>query len=345
MERSRDFFLINFFNLKLSWLKQIKWFIKTFHIDILHVHDLPLVYTSYKATKGRIPLVADLHEVYPAALQVWARSSSRHNNFFYKRIFYNYNRWTYFEKRAILKATKVITVIEEAKERLIRKYGINSRKIEVISNYAAKKDIDNALHNADCSEWEYLNEYFVVSYVGGLGDHRGIDAMLLSAYYLKNKIPKLKMVIVGSGESYYLTHLKSLVQTLKIEDVVLLPGYLPFNIAVCIIKFSQIGIIPHKANEHTNNTIPHKLTQYMLARKPVIVSSCAPLKRIVEETQCGLVFSVDDAQSLAENIYHLYKNERLRIQLGNNGRTAVLEGQYNWEHEEEKLLSLYRNLK
>ena len=55
-----------------SWMTPIQKFIREFKPDILHVHDFPLVYSSWKLANPKgIPVVADLHENMPAAYRIW----------------------------------------------------------------------------------------------------------------------------------------------------------------------------------------------------------------------------------------------------------------------------------
>ena len=78
-------------------------------------------------------------------------------------------------------------------------------------------------------------------------------------------------------------------------------------------------------------------------KKPVIVSSCKPLKRIVEETQAGLVFKANDPSDLARCLECLYKNGDGIEKFGENGRRAAL-GPYSWKNDSARLLKLYYNL-
>ena len=81
----------------------------------------------------------------------------------------------------------------------------------------------------------------------------------------------------------------------------------------------------------------------MLMGKPVIVSDCRPLKRIVEETQAGLVFRSGDAQDLADKIIALYRDGALREVLGQRGHEAALN-RYSWKRESRKIITLYEEL-
>jgi len=52
------------------WERAIENFLTSFSVDVLHVHDLPLLGTALLVGKRhRTPVVADLHENYPAMLE------------------------------------------------------------------------------------------------------------------------------------------------------------------------------------------------------------------------------------------------------------------------------------
>ena len=100
------------------------------------------------------------------------------------------------------------------------------------------------------------------------------------------------------------------------------------------IAASAVCLVPHLANPHTEATIPHKLFQYMLMGKPVVVSSCRPLRRIVEETGAGLVYASGDSADLAKTVVQL-RDPNLCRQLGAAGRRAA-SGRYSWPDDREK---------
>ena len=92
------------------------------------------------------------------------------------------------------------------------------------------------------------------------------------------------------------------------------------------------------------NFVPHKLFQYMIFEKPVVVSTCAPLKRIVEETESGLTFRAEDPRNLAQRILTLYKSPELYANFGENGKAAATLGKYSWQHHSDLLVKLYSSL-
>ena len=80
----------------------------------------------------------------------------------------------------------------------------------------------------------------------------------------------------------------------------------------------------------------------MAMGKPVIVSDCAPLKRIIEETGAGFVFQSGDPASFADAILTL-KDIAVREKMGDRGYHAV-KSKYNWNVDGEHLVKLYSEL-
>jgi len=342
--RLRGFLANYFLNFHPFWYKEILWLIRNYSIEIIHVHDLPLVKTAVIAANDNIPVIADLHESWPPALQVWAQSSYVKNNFIFKSILYNKKRWENFEKEAVSLSTKIITVVEESKDRIEKLYQVPQEKIIVVSNTESKQSIFLNANKNKLAKWEYLKNKFTLVYVGGFGAHRGLDTVLRAISLLKSEIPELVFMIAGKGPAYTTKQLQMLIKVNQLNDMVIMPGYIPFEQVPYLVYVSKAGIIPHNLNEHTDHTIPHKLSQFMLAKRPVIVSSCRPLKRIVNNTQAGFVFEADNPYSLAEKILELYNNPMLGKRLGENGQQSVIKGENNWETDAQRLISLYMSL-
>jgi len=99
-------------------------------------------------------------------------------------------------------------------------------------------------------------------------------------------------------------------------------------------------LIPHVKSGHTDNTIPHKIFQYLYAGIPMIVSNCDPLVRIVKETNGGVSYRYDDPKELAIVIADFYNHPEKLNDYIHHGRQAVID-KYNWEVDGAKLVSLY----
>lgn len=304
-------------------------------VDVLHVHDLPNVGAGIRVGRRLgIPLVADLHEYHPAAVRIWVRRlKPRH------WITTNQTLWHSYEKRCVQRADQVIVVIEESRERLL-KYGISPEKVHVVANYV---DLDYLAEygRGDQSLPQYAGN-FVISYIGGIGPHRGVDTAIRAMAEVAKEATDARLLIVGDPEIHE-GYLRGLIDSLGVHDSVELVGWQPFEKVPAYVAASHIGLVPHRRNPHCDHTIPNKLFDYMGFGKPVIVSDCPPLVRTVNDAQAGLVFRADYPHELAGCILRLYRDRKLAQRLGSNGMAAV-ESQYNWNTASAELVKVYELL-
>ncbi|MBN1163565.1 MAG: glycosyltransferase family 4 protein [Candidatus Krumholzibacteriota bacterium] len=316
------------------WRKAIRDFARERNIEVLHIHDLPLVGEGV-AVAGElgIPIIADLHENYPGGLQVWYTSR------FKKKTIYNFKRWARYEREILRRVDGIIAVIEESKERL-RKLGLPAQRIFVVPNTAHRERINIPL---DPVIKERYRGRFVVSYIGGFAPHRGLDTVIRSLPLVREKVPEIRLVLVGNRNKPYQDYLARLAAGLNCADLVEMTGWQPFEKIWSYIDASDICLVPHARNPHTDTTIPHKIFQYMMVEKPVIVSDCPPLRRVIEDSGGGLVFRYDSPTELADSVIKLYGDEDFRREVGRAGRKAFLD-RYHWDSTSGELIQLYDQL-
>ncbi len=318
------------------WKNRIIKLCKEHNIDVLHVHDLWLLEGAIRANqKLKLPLVSDLHENYVHALANYKWSTTFPGN-----ILVSQSKWKSSEKAWLDKVDEIIVVIEEAANR-IEKEVVSSKNISVVANYVNLEDFkvaDEKLVNRIKAKHK---GYFNVTYTGGFDLHRGIENVIRAIPYIIKQEPNFRLVLVGAGSN--LEDLKLLANRLRVEKNVSFEGWQKPEDLPAYIAASDAGIIPHMKTNHTDNTIPHKLFQYMLLAKPVITSNCDPLIRIVKETDAGEVFVQLDVEDISNKIISVMANKSKATNMGLNGRKAVLE-KYNWEATSQSLVQLYNNI-
>lgn len=321
--------------------KHLPAFIKQNNIDILHVHDLPLAKTAI-LMKGRFPVkvVTDFHENYPEALKVWFSWRTNVVVKLKNRLFFNYEKWLKFEKYAVDYSDHIIAVVDEMKERLMEKHGTPKKKITVITNTENKSFAER---DPDPDIFGKLKTKYKVLYTGGLGPHRGVDTAIQGMKYL-DEFPDIYLIIIGSGSNAVMQKLKLLAKENQVEERVIFLGYQPFSLFYSYMSAADINIIPHLKNGHTDNTVPHKLFQGMMSKKPLLVSSSTPLKRIIGEAEAGLVFQAGDPEDFARQVKFLFQHAEKCQQFAENGYHTTFNGSYNWEETGKALTALYEAL-
>ncbi len=329
---NRIFSMPVFFN--PLWIYQILKVVRNQKIEAIIVRDLPLILAGIFAAKiCKIPVVFDMAENYPA---LWKEHVSRKGIKFFNVILKNHKLAEIMENYALKKADYIIVVVEESKTRILKK-GIPGDKVSIVSNTPDLSIFDNK----GCNKNNSIDDEFKLLYVGGVeSPKRGVETVIRSIPLLHEDIDNLSFSIVGDGA--YLGRIKEFVKTLGIERNINFKGRISYDLMIEFIDRSDVCVVPHFATEHVNSTIPNKLFEYMARKKPVIVSDAAPLKRIVEENNSGVVFRSGDERSFAEKVLEL-KSPAVRFQLGENGYRAVNE-KYNWDRDSQNLREIFNKV-
>jgi|WetSurMetagenome_2_1015567.scaffolds.fasta_scaffold20526_2 glycosyltransferase involved in cell wall biosynthesis len=311
------------------WKKHIFNLLDKNKFDVIHIHDLPLIKTGAEAKeKYGIKLVIDLHENYPALLK-----DAVHTKTLAGRLLSSNSEWRAYERRYLPEADLVISVVEEAAER-IANLGINKDKICIVSNTF---DIEaDTVENSDAGSGE-----FTLFYGGAINRHRGLQVVFRAINILREKKLKVNLMIVGSGS--YLNQLKELAAGLELQSYITFFGYQPFNEMLRLLSIADAGIIPHLRTDNNDASSPNKLYQYMYLKKPVISSDCISLKRIINETGAGSVYNSDSPSDLALVLQDLITNRPRLKEMGENGRKAVIS-KYNWNSDKSRLIASYSKL-
>lgn len=325
--------IFNIYPYFLAWL--LKREIINYKIDILHIHDLYLFQAGLKLRKKlpNLKLVGDLHENYVEGLKHYKFSNS-----FPGSLLISISRWTKKEIEWCKQYDYLITVIEEAVDRY-ETLGLDRRKFTVVANYVNEESF--LKDDFDINILEELKNDFYITYIGGFDTHRGLESTIKAMPLIIKEEPSAKLLLVGGGRIE--NSLKNLAKELNVVENVKFAGYQPVEKLPSFIKGSDICLIPHLKTMHTDNTIPHKLFHYMLLGKPVVTSDCNPLKRIVNEANCGLVYVSNNELSLAKTIIRLMQEKESLGEYGNRGKSAVKD-KYNWERTSLNLIDLYKGI-
>ena len=329
----------NFYNHK--WSLALKEVINEFNPDCIHYHDIWLGKNINSLIKKE-KVIIDLHENMPAAVDQWKKGANKFEwilrYFFQKR-----KRLFYLERDLITRADHILVVVKEAKERLLLDHpNIASDKVSIVENFEQKRFLNNSL--AELNK-KFDKNLFKIVYIGGVNPERGLDTFFYALNQLDLKKLKLNSTIYGANNSFYSLYLKSLVKKLGIGQHVKIFEWVESKKVLSLMQKASICVIPHKSNDHTDFTIPHKIYQYMMAKKPIIVSSSPPLKRVIKASKSGFIFKAGDYMSCAKTILKAYKLRNKLDSIGLNGYNYVTKQGYNWEQNSEKeLKKIYENI-
>lgn len=313
---------------------KIEGFIIKNKIDVLHVHDMRIAGTVFKVNKNhKLPIVLDLHDNYPEVMKLYP-----HLQKFPGKYIISPKKWKQKEAEFINKADKVITVSPEFIENIKERIPSSKNKLVLVPN-----TIRTSFYTDYTIEKSILEKYknqFVLLYLGDTHVRRGLQTAIASITILKDKIPNIKLVIVGRSTTD--TILKKQVNDLGLNNFVDFEGWQDVSLFQSYILSSNVCISPLHRNLQHDVAYANKIFQYMSFAKPLLVSNATAQKRLVEKYQTGLVHKDQNVEDFSSKLLKLYNDTTLSNELGTNGKNFVTN-KFTWEETSKELINLYTN--
>ncbi|MFV5938366.1 glycosyltransferase [Mammaliicoccus sciuri] len=284
--------------------------------DIYHANDLNTLPQAIVCSKLRLkpkPLIYDSHEVQSDRTGYNPRTIKRIESFMLKfvdqMIVENHTRAKYnediygFYPKTLYNYSEKYNIEEKPQINLHKKIGINE-------------------------------DEKILLYQGGLQQGRGLE-LLIEAM---DEIEEGHLLFIGGGK---LTQtLKEQAEASKQADRIHFLDKVPFQELPSYTREAYLGfqVLQNICFNHYSAS-SNKLFEYMMAHVPVVSCDFPEIKKVVEETNTGLVVDSHNASEIANAVNQLVKDTSLRNQLSENTKQA--KEIYNWNNEKSKLLEVY----
>ena len=298
--------------------------------DIYHCHEPEsFLVAIYLKIFKRKKIVYDVHEYY---IDVLPLSSPQ------MRLFLGF--MLYLVEPLFCGYTDAIIT---ADEEIAKRYKKFNKKVYPIFNFPSF-EVFKPSNNQDM-KMRY-KDYFVIIYVGGMSEERGILELIKAVHKVSRTYPLVKLLLLGNfGTQDFEKRCIEYVRSNDLTESVEFLGFVPHKDVPGYIRVVDVGtVLHHPTTRFMKSAYPIKLFEYMICGKPVIASNLPAMGKIVKEAECGVLVNPTDIDEIAEAIIYLIKHQEEEKKMGENGRRAV-EEKYNWDKMEEKLLKLYRRLK
>jgi len=229
------------------------------------------------------------------------------------------------EKLNYKQADKIVAVTQGIKDGIKELHSIPDEKIVVIEN-GANTDLFKPMHQEKAKKELKLEEKKnYICFVGNLAPWQGVEFLIQSAPLILKESTHTKFLIIGDGPMK--EELIDLAEQMAVSDKFIFTGVVPYEEVPKYINASDICVVYKKPLK--SGYSPLKLYEYMACEKPVIASRVEGFE-ILEENHAGILVEPENPKELAKAIIKLLKDERLRRELGENGRKYVTKN-HSWE--------------
>ena len=229
------------------------------------------------------------------------------------------------ENFACRKADKVISLLWNSEEHY-KECGLKEGKFLCIPNGFAADEWDPQATSLPLPEehkkmFDSLKDKIVVGFAGGFAASGALNTLLEAANLLKED-EKIQIVLVGKGpekENY-----ESLIKKYSLTNVHILPA-VPKKLVPAVNSHFDIAYIGGVHSIlHKYGTSANKITDYMLAGKPIIQAIDEP-GSVVDQIGCGIQVEAENPKLVAKEINKLSQlSEEEKKQMGNRGRNYAM---------------------
>lgn len=217
----------------------------------------------------------------------------------------------------------------KATERDIRPYA--RCPITTIPNGIDLEQFDQAARS-DAADFSW-NGYFVVAMIALLVPWKNHAGYLQLASQVCKRRSDVCFIVVGDGDSTYVSQLKQMACELGIEQKVNFLGQVG-NVPALL---KQVDMLVHSMPYESFGRV---FVEAMAARKPVVAFNSGGAAEIVVNGETGILVPSDDIDAMADAVCRLLDNPESRKRMGEAGRRRV-ETSYTLQRHVGMVLDLY----
>jgi glycosyltransferase involved in cell wall biosynthesis len=292
--------------------------------DLIHVHGHPYLSSL---------IAAKIAKKYSKPLVL-----TQHNTF----IEYN-NFWDQIEKlndlaigREVLKEAEKIIVVSNATKNYVLSLGADPEKIRVLHNGV---DVNRfrpltGVKDEMRKKLGISKDSSVVLTVRRLVYKNGIDTLIESAKVAVKKNPRLFFLVVGKGPDF--GKVKEKIEELGMQENFRLTGFISDEVLPFYYNVADFFVLPSKSGEG----LPLVALEAMACGVPVIATNVGGISEVMKEGS-GKLVPPNSPDSLAEAILEFSHSELSALK---KDLRAMIEQNYSWDKNVEKLVGIYKEL-
>jgi glycosyltransferase involved in cell wall biosynthesis len=200
---------------------------------------------------------------------------------------------------------------------------VPAQKISVVENGVETDDFSPHAVVTESLRSEYgLQDKFVASYIGTMGNAHGLETLLNAATTLQIRNPQVMFLLVGEGAEK--AAIKAAAQSRGLENAKFIDQQ-PRERIPSFILASDTCLVLLKKTRVFETVIPTKMLEFMSCGRPVILGVAGQARQILEAAGVGLAIEPESSEALADAIQHLYENPRLASSMGQQGREYIVK--------------------
>jgi glycosyltransferase involved in cell wall biosynthesis len=244
--------------------------------------------------------------------------------------------WSFFMKRGIKTAKRIIAVSKSTKDDLIKHYNIAEEKVKVIPE-ALTHNFSSSLptNNFQSVKDKYgLPEKYLL-YVGTLEPRKNIKRLLQAFYKVKSKKKFSHKLVIAGKKGWMFSDIFETVKKLGLENEVIFTDFVLDKDLPGIYLGAEVFVFP---SLHEGFGLPP--LEAMFYGIPVLTSNSSSLPEVVGDA--GILVNPQDPDDIANGILRLLGDQQLRNRLKEKGLQRAHN--FSLERMAKKTLEVYEEV-
>ena len=283
---------------EISSLKKIIKIIKNEKIDIIYTNTSVISIGAIAAFITKRPHIWHIREIIPDNPDL--------KYFLPNKMILNF----------ILKYSNIVIANSKTTANQFKYNKLFDKKIRVVYNSVRN---ENILNNKTITNDRIVNQDdWTVAVIGTFLKVKAQDDAIYAITIARQKIPNIKLLLVGDGDYNYKNYLKNIVSSLKLNNNVLFLGYR--NDILEIMQNCKVILIPSLIESFGN-----VILEAMQCGVPVISTNNGGSNEIITNGINGLLVPPHSPDILAENIIFLHEHPEIANKLTIAGKKTIKE--------------------
>ncbi len=245
------------------------------------------------------------------------------------------NAFKFVFSSSIKKASTVVAVSGSTKRDIVKHFGLKPDKIEVV--YEGVDENFKILPNRGKISEELSARYNIrkpfIFYAGVWRNHKNIVGLLKAFSILKKSLAGKYQLVLGGKEDPYYPEIKKTIFELKLENDIVMPGFIPDSEMVLFYNSCAIFVIPSFYEGFGLVGL-----EAFACGAPVVSSDTTSLPEVLGDA--ALYFDPRDERRMAAVMVEALENANTRERMIRDGFRQVQK--YSWRRMAEETRQIYK---
>jgi len=228
-------------------------------------------------------------------------------------------------EKSLLSRTDGIIAISDVNKRELVADGMKDKEIVVVPNGV---DVDvfspPQIKKPETSQ---------ILYFGFIRPNEGVDTLMKAMPYLIEKIPDIKLVIVGTGPAMQSNI--ELSKSLGLEDHVDFRGEVTLKELLKCLHTVNLFVYPRRGIPYHKNFLGLKVLEALATGTPVVTGDIGILADFIRENKCGYLSKPDNPNSLSDTIVKALSDKQALAKMSKKAIASTKD--MTWAKSSKKL--------